>query len=231
MFVAGNVNESSVSPPAPSVSAKKPRRKAKQKKVCPCCHECFTPASGNQKFCTKMCRKEYRFAQPKTPRAESGKNRRRKNVKQAAVKRRKRKIVCLTCRTKFIPTCPEQKYCTPKCRTKAKRCRTRTAREKTLLDMYAGFDGRCYLCGFTIPLDVPPEHPLLLTRDHIVPKTVGGSTSANNLAPAHKLCNNVKGGMSVQDFHATKKQAMRVTIARLLLQFFNSSPTVAETSV
>lgn len=217
MLVAGNTSENYQPASASRAPAKKPRRKKKQTKKCPSCQACFTPASGNQKFCSPACRKRYRAEQSKKMR-ETRTRRARKKAAVQVSKRRKKKMSCRNCRQRFTPTCPEQKYCNQRCRTQAKRCRTKTNREKILQDMYDCYRGRCYLCGMIIPLDAPPEHPLLLTRDHIIPKTVGGQSTTDNLAPAHKLCNNVKGDMTVQDFWESKRKTLKTTIAHLLLQ-------------
>lgn len=47
----------------------------------------------------------------------------------------------------------------------------------------------CDLCGHPIVLQKD------LTYDHIVPKSKGGKTDAENASPTHKRCNNLKGNI------------------------------------
>lgn len=52
---------------------------------------------------------------------------------------------------------------------------------------------RCHICGFNIPIDlIDHKHPLFGTIDHIIPRSKGGLNTAENRAPAHKLCNSIK---------------------------------------
>ena len=52
--------------------------------------------------------------------------------------------------------------------------------------------GVCYLCF--LPLDCHDW-----SVDHIIPKSAGGSGRADNLAAAHKLCNQLKGNKRLAD--------------------------------
>jgi len=52
----------------------------------------------------------------------------------------------------------------------------------------------CHICLLPIPPNiVMPKHPLFGTKDHIVPRSKGGTNNASNLAPAHYYCNQEKG--------------------------------------
>ena len=46
---------------------------------------------------------------------------------------------------------------------------------------------RCAICGLSIEDDGD------VSVDHIIPKSLGGGDIENNLQPAHKLCNTLKG--------------------------------------
>ena len=52
----------------------------------------------------------------------------------------------------------------------------------------------CHICLLPIPPNiVMPKHPLFGTKDHVVPRSKGGTNDASNLAPAHYYCNQEKG--------------------------------------
>ena len=52
----------------------------------------------------------------------------------------------------------------------------------------------CWLCGHTIPDDVPPKHPLSWSLDHVRPISVWpeGEWVLENHRPAHYGCNSGK---------------------------------------
>ena len=52
---------------------------------------------------------------------------------------------------------------------------------------------RCRLCGGGVPEDVPVDHPLALTIDHLIPIAAGGDDDLANLVVAHRECNVTKG--------------------------------------
>ena len=53
---------------------------------------------------------------------------------------------------------------------------------------------RCHICGLLIPFEfIDHKHPLFGTIDHIVPRSAGGGNEASNRAPAHRVCNAIKG--------------------------------------
>lgn len=56
----------------------------------------------------------------------------------------------------------------------------------------------CHICLLPIPETiVSPTHPLFGTKDHVIPKSGGGTNAKANLAPAHYYCNQKKGDKSV----------------------------------
>lgn len=60
-------------------------------------------------------------------------------------------------------------------------------------DVIEQTDGRCYLCGVSIPRGMEPAHPLKFEVEHRVPLSKGGSHDLSNCYPAHRLCNAAKG--------------------------------------
>lgn len=51
----------------------------------------------------------------------------------------------------------------------------------------------CYLCGQVIDADLPPQHKLAFTLDHVQPRSAAGPDTIDNLRPAHRRCNSEKG--------------------------------------
>ncbi len=47
----------------------------------------------------------------------------------------------------------------------------------------------CHLCELPFPAWATQNHPLARSRDHIVPRHLGGVGLPNNTAPAHRCCN------------------------------------------
>ena len=50
----------------------------------------------------------------------------------------------------------------------------------------------CGICGEPITIK-DRRHPMGLTTDHIIPKSLGGINDLSNFQPAHKSCNHKKG--------------------------------------
>lgn len=53
--------------------------------------------------------------------------------------------------------------------------------------------GRCWLCGAPMLLNVGKNHPLAVTWDHIRPRSKGGGSGQDNLMLAHRRCNGQRG--------------------------------------
>lgn len=59
---------------------------------------------------------------------------------------------------------------------------------------FIGNPGQCHLCLLPIPnWIVSYQHHLFGTIDHVVPVSVGGRNILANRAPAHAICNRMKG--------------------------------------
>ena len=62
----------------------------------------------------------------------------------------------------------------------------------TLFNLYGW---TCYLCWQPIDPRLRFPHRLAATVDHIVPLCQGGTHTWDNVQPAHRACNEVKGGL------------------------------------
>lgn len=58
----------------------------------------------------------------------------------------------------------------------------------------------CYLCGKTI------KRQNEVSQDHLICKSAGGKTTADNLCIAHKVCNNKRGSMTVQQWFDRQRE-------------------------
>jgi hypothetical protein len=69
-------------------------------------------------------------------------------------------------------------------------------------------DPECYWCG--LPFRHVHNSPWRRTREHIVPKTLGGSDAPENVAEAHLYCNTRRGhDMSWVPFEEHKRRGQR----------------------
>lgn len=57
---------------------------------------------------------------------------------------------------------------------------------------------RCAYCNAIIK-------PLDKSIDHILPRTLGGKDRPDNYAVCHRRCNNLKGGLRLEDFERLQK--------------------------
>jgi len=51
----------------------------------------------------------------------------------------------------------------------------------------------CHICQADIDLELRWPDPQCFTRDHLRPRSLGGSDSVRNQRPAHKVCNERRG--------------------------------------
>jgi 5-methylcytosine-specific restriction endonuclease McrA len=52
---------------------------------------------------------------------------------------------------------------------------------------------RCHLCEKKIDLGLSGKNPLGFTFDHVIPVSLGGTNDAENIRPAHWICNIRRG--------------------------------------
>lgn len=68
----------------------------------------------------------------------------------------------------------------------------------------------CWICGLPIPPDAPSGSPLAFELDELVPVSKGGSPiDPENVAGAHRCCNQWRGNRSVRDVEVARADAMR----------------------
>lgn len=100
---------------------------------------------------------------------------------------------CDVCGDKFQPFRRTGRYCSSHCRYLATKDTSGSPwlRQRTQILEQHGLV--CHLCGEAIDPDLPSNHPMDLTIDHVVPRAAGGSDDLDNLRPAHRACNSAKG--------------------------------------
>lgn len=75
-------------------------------------------------------------------------------------------------------------------------------------------DRDCHLCGLATlkKSHVGGNHPLVRTRDHIVPTSRGGPADFKNTLPAHRYCNGRRRNMLLEELPANFRTALRYTV-------------------
>jgi hypothetical protein len=63
-------------------------------------------------------------------------------------------------------------------------------KHRTLLKRW---EGLCVLCGELI------SNPDSVTKEHLIPGSKGGTNGADNLAPSHFQCNQIRGDLSLRE--------------------------------
>lgn len=73
-------------------------------------------------------------------------------------------------------------------------------RQKLIYKIKAGIEVLCGICNQPIVLPGHPDYKPIkkgglgeLTLDHIIPKYLGGKNGLDNMQPAHKRCNSIRG--------------------------------------
>lgn len=67
-------------------------------------------------------------------------------------------------------------------------------RRDQLRKRVAAEGGPCHLCGKPIDYSLPAGHPMAYELDELVPVSKGGDAlSRDNVAPAHRICNQRRG--------------------------------------
>lgn len=108
---------------------------------------------------------------------------------------------CIGCNTWFSTGRSQQTYCTPDCRewTTAQR---KMERDREYVNkakqpafkrrLYWRDNGKCGICGLHIDTDLAYPDPMSFSIDHIIPRSMQGSHSFDNLRPAHLVCNTLR---------------------------------------
>lgn len=117
---------------------------------------------------------------------------------------------CNECGTNFVGVGRGLRYCTTQCRRRASDRRTTKRRgdfnitRRQRLAIYERDHWTCQLCHQPVDPDLPYEHPMSATLDHIECQawTLIPNHSADNLRLAHRLCNAHRGDESRQGWQA-----------------------------
>jgi hypothetical protein len=64
--------------------------------------------------------------------------------------------------------------------------------DSSLLALFSARDPRCCWCGVELRLTRDPRDPVRATREHLVPRHLGGPDTAENLALACAACNGAR---------------------------------------
>lgn len=94
----------------------------------------------------------------------------------------------------------EPRWCSHSCSSLDSKARARARRAGATVEYFARwrvFEEHGYVCSLCAePIDVSimdELHPMYATLDHVVPLSEGGRHAADNLRPAHRVCNSLKG--------------------------------------
>lgn len=72
--------------------------------------------------------------------------------------------------------------------------RANGSRRTKLRERVAAEGAPCHLCGKPIDYSLPAGHPMCFELDEIIPVSKGGDPlSRDNVAPAHRICNQRRG--------------------------------------
>jgi 5-methylcytosine-specific restriction endonuclease McrA len=67
--------------------------------------------------------------------------------------------------------------------------------------------GICHVCGSPISYEI--GSPDTLSLDHLLPMSRGGSNNKENVAPAHRRCNQNRTNMTLDEFYEWLKKVIR----------------------
>lgn len=73
---------------------------------------------------------------------------------------------------------------------------------------------RCWLCWLPIDPECPVDIDLYGTLDHMLPRSEGGSNEIYNLRFAHKICNNTRETLPVEDLDKLRDRLVRKVVSR-----------------
>lgn len=167
-------------------------------------------------------RKEVERAEQKAEAKEKARIKREAKMAAMQAEKAARIKVCLTCGTAFHPDHGGRDYCSDDCRRKANN-RRREARKRgqrrtiQLEQVFQKDGGRCYICGESCDFEdyqiingafvVGSTYP---TVEHVIPMSLGGDDSWENVRLACHYCNTVKGRKSDVKVEQTGQMAFVV---------------------
>lgn len=77
--------------------------------------------------------------------------------------------------------------------------------------------GKCAYCDRRVSTLLPPDHALRATREHLVPKSRGGSGKLSNLVLACRQCNEARGNQVPSEKTAPTAAKQRAMQAAAIL--------------
>ena len=145
-------------------------------KVCAVCGLPFQPSVHDQLCCGSVCAMARRTATKRSIRTERQ---------------------CQQCGAIFSTgvSHPHRKFCSIRC-ARAASCHRRQARQRAgsadvfdAIEIYERDGWRCAICGKPVKRGVNGRHPLQPSLDHIVPLSLGGAHTRDNVRCTHLHCN------------------------------------------
>lgn len=98
-------------------------------------------------------------------------------------------FTCPTCFTKVIkPKIYTSHFCSLGCRQGK-----HPTKSINKLEVFSTLGSSCLICDSPVDMFMPAGLDYSPTIDHVVPLSLGGSNDLFNAAPAHRLCNHLKG--------------------------------------
>lgn len=178
-------------------------------KTCIVCGKEFSPVQVNQLTCSVECRREHRL---QSHRERNAKYRDQKEPENArlqfvrvlvAYSNSKIPRTCERCGKPFFSEYATKKYCSEKCRINKIHRDKRIPKTRwidsdiTVKKLYKRDNGECYLCGGKCDFSdwrvakSGNKYPgdLYPTKDHVIPVSLGGCESWDNVRLAHWKCN------------------------------------------
>lgn len=147
-----------------------------------------------KRYCGDKCRRAYIHAlHPK------------KRVTQ------RREVVCADCGKAFNTCNPRRRYCSENCRKHAENYRHEVRRRHTLTQngkvdysitlgkLIKRDRGICHICGMKVDQRAEPNSDKHPSIDHVNPVALGGTHTWDNVALAHRDCNNRKSCSDVYE--------------------------------
>lgn len=135
----------------------------------------------------------------------------RKRIQEQERSARMREVSCTVCGTLFTTTAPRRFTCSSECSRKRQNTLHSRKHDKRipknkridridLHDLFKRDNGVCHICGkqcnwndYTVTDTTIISGNWYPSVDHIVPVSLGGADSWNNVMLAHRICNSVRG--------------------------------------
>ena len=160
--------------------------------------------NGKGLFCSRQCQgvatREALGYQPRPIRKSAVRRRAERRMAAAAKGTTGGNLVwiqgaCHVCGADFLSRGASSRYCSRPCARKAQRRRNWIAYPERLA-IYKRDGYVCHICGESASREFDHADPWSPTLDHLVPRSLGGSDSPENLSTAHLWCNSVRGDLT-----------------------------------